>query len=187
MKKIIFTAGVMMLIFTFLCGIIYPAIVSVAAKLFFPAQADGSLMRRGGAVIGSALIAQKFEKPVYFHPRPSAVDYNASGSGGSNLAATNPELAADYIKKYRGLSVTAVENAVPEEMLSSSASGLDPDITLSAAKWQVSRVAAARRLDEQIVNGAVLKFTKRALLGFIGPDRVNVLELNVYLDSIKIK
>jgi K+-transporting ATPase ATPase C chain len=189
MKQIIKTSLIMFVIFTVILGILYPVVVWAAAKVLFPFQTEGSLVKKGSEVTGSVLIAQDFQKPEYFHPRPSAVSYDASNSGGSNMAASNPDLVkaisdrADKEKKINPLNT----GIIPMDMLTTSSSGLDPEITITAAQWQLKRVAAARGLDEKIVTEAVHKFKEGAMLGFIGPDRVNVLKLNLYLDSLTKK
>ena len=186
MKKILFTSAMMLLCFTFLCGVVYPALICAAAKLVFPGQSKGSLVVKDGVVVGSSLLGQKFTKPQYFHSRPSAVDYNASNSGGSNLAPTNPDLITGILKNADAELKDNPQQAgkVPGDLVSASASGLDPQITREAAIWQIKRVAAAREVDEKIIMSAVNKYTEEPLLGFIGPKMVNVLELNMYIDSI---
>ncbi len=192
MKKILMTSITMLGIFTLLTGIIYPVFVWGVAKLVFPKQAEGSLITKNSTVIGSRLIAQKFEKPGYFHARPSAIDpdynvntFNAVSSGGSNLAPTNPDLVAAFMKRLDAEKKLNKGNKdkIPDDMLTASASGLDPEITKTDAVWQAGRVAKARKLDEKIVIDAINKFTKKPFLGFIGPERTNVLELNIYLDA----
>jgi K+-transporting ATPase ATPase C chain len=187
MKKIFFTSVMMILCFTLLFGIIYPAFVWAAAKLAFPDQANGSLIIKDGIVIGSSLIGQKFTKPGYFQTRPSAVDFNGTGSGGSNLAPTNPDLVTQVMKNTDvQFKANPGQNAkVPAELVCASSSGLDPQITKEAALWQVKRVAKARSLDEKAVMEAVDKYTQKPLFGFIGPEMVNVLEINLYLDGLK--
>jgi K+-transporting ATPase ATPase C chain len=186
MKKILFTSVIMLLCFTFLCGFIYPAFIWAAAKLAFPGQAKGSLVTKEGVIVGSSLLGQKFTKPLYFHSRPSAVDYNASNSGGSNLAPTNPDLITGVLKNADAEMKDNPQQTemVPEDLVSASASGLDPQITKEAAVWQIKRVAAARKVDEKMIMAAVDKYTQEPLLGFVGPKMVNVLELNIYIDSI---
>jgi K+-transporting ATPase ATPase C chain len=185
MKKILFTSAMMLLCFTLLCGMIYPAFVWAAAKLAFPGQANGSLIIKDGVIVGSSLIGQKFTKPGYFQPRPSAVDFSGIGSGGSNLAPTNPDLLALVIKNAdaRIKENPGQADKVPAELVCASSSGLDPQITKEAAVWQVKRVAAARKMDEKLITAAVDKYTQRPLFGFIGPEMVNVLEINLYLDA----
>jgi K+-transporting ATPase ATPase C chain len=192
MKKILITSVIMLVIFTVLTGLIYPVVVWGIAKLIFPKQAEGSLITKNGTVIGSKLIAQKFEKPEYFHPRPSAMDpdynvntSNAVSSGGSNLAPSNPDLVTAVMKRLDDEKKANPDSTgiMPDDMLTASASGLDPEITKADAIWQSPRVAKARKVDEKIVTAAIDKFTEKPWLGFIGPERVNVLELNIYLDD----
>ena len=189
MKQIIKTSLLMFAVLTLITGILYPAAVWVAANLIFPFQAGGSLVKNGAEIKGSVLIAQDFLKPGYFHPRPSAVAYDASNSGGSNIAASNPDFAKSVFeraakeKKMNPLS----PGLIPVDMLTASSSGLDPDITMEAAFWQVKRVAAARGLDENAVTLIIQKLKENPLLGFIGPERINVLKLNLYLDSLAAK
>jgi potassium-transporting ATPase KdpC subunit len=186
MKQIIKTSLIMLVIFTVITGILYPAAVWAAAKILFPFQAEGSLIKKNSEVTGSVLIAQDFKRPEYFHPRPSAVSFDAANSGGSNIAASSLDLAkavfdrADREKKMNPLST----GLIPLEMITTSSSGLDPEITIKAAQWQAKRVSEARGMDEKTVLDAVYKLKNGALLGFIGPDRVNVLRLNLYLDVI---
>jgi K+-transporting ATPase ATPase C chain len=192
MKKVLITSIIMLGIFTLLLGLAYPVVVWGIAKLVFPRQAEGSLIAKNGTIIGSRLIAQKFEKPGYFHPRPSAIDpdynvntFNAVSSGGSNLAPSNPDIVTGIMKRLEVEKKLNPGGAgkVPDDMLTTSASGIDPEITKADAVWQAPRVAKARKLDEKTVMEAVVKFTKKPFLGFIGPERVNVLELNIYLDD----
>jgi K+-transporting ATPase ATPase C chain len=155
-------------------------------RLAFPSQAEGSLVRRAdGSVVGSRLIAQAFSRPEYFHPRPSAVDYNAASTGGSNLAPSNPDLLAAVQERLKAL--TALEAAAPEqvpsEMLTASGAGLDPHIPPQAATLQAARVARARGVEVELVQELVRAHTERPALGFLGRARVNVLELNLALDE----
>jgi K+-transporting ATPase ATPase C chain len=156
-------------------------------QVVFPSQAEGSLVRRAdGGVAGSRLIAQEFTRPEYFQPRPSAVDYDAAGAGGSNDGPSNP----DYLRAVRARreAVTRRESvpasAVPSEMVTASGSGLDPDLQLPAARLQAARVAAARGMAVERVLALVRAHTRPPALGFLGPARVNVLELNLALDRI---
>jgi len=155
-------------------------------RTLFPDQAEGSLIRRSdGTVIGSRLIAQAFARPEYFHPRPSAVDYNAASTGGSNYGPSNP----DHLKavQERLDAVTRLEGAVPgqvsSEMLTASGAGLDPHIPPAAATLQAARVAGARGVPLERVQALILSHTKPPTLGFLGRARVNVLELNLALDE----
>jgi potassium-transporting ATPase KdpC subunit len=156
------------------------------ARVLFPAQAEGSLIRRAdGTVVGSRLVAQRFERPEYFHPRPSGVDYNAASTGGTNYGPSNP----DHLKavKERLDAVTKQEAAspgqVPSEMVTASGGGLDPHIPPAAAELQVQRVASARGVAVERVNELVRAHTEPPTLGFLGRARVNVLELNLALDE----
>ena len=155
-------------------------------RLLFPGQAEGSLIRRGdGTVIGSRLIAQAFTKPEYFHPRPSAVDYNAASTGGSNYGPSN----SDHLKavQERLDARTHLEGAtpaqVPSEMVTASGGGLDPHIHPAAAALQAARVAAARGVQVEGVRALIQSHTEPPTLGFLGRARVNVLELNLALDE----
>lgn len=152
----------------------------------FRSQAEGSLIRRAdGTVVGSRLIAQAFTKPEYFHPRPSAVDYNAASTGGSNLGPSN----ADHLKAVRERlhAVATLEGVavgdVPSEMITAAGSGLDPHIPPAAAALQAPRVAEARGVPLARVSQLIASHTERAALGFLGRDRVNVLSLNLALDE----
>lgn len=164
----------------------YHFVVWAIGTVGFPAQAEGSLIRRAdGTIVGSRLIAQAFTSPEYFHPRPSAVDYNAASTGGSNYGPSNPEhLRAvrerlDAAMKQEG--VTAGQ--VPSEMVTASGSGMDPDISPAAADVQAPRVASARGVPVECVRAFVRSHTGPPALGFLGRARVNVLELNLALDA----
>jgi potassium-transporting ATPase KdpC subunit len=152
----------------------------------FPSQAEGSLIRRAdGTVVGSRLIAQKFTKPEYFHPRPSGVDYNAASTGGTNYGPSNP----DHLKAVRERldAVIAQEGVtagqVPSEMVTASGGGLDPHIPPAAAELQIGRVASARGVSAERVRQLIQAHTAPPTLGFLGRARVNVLELNLALDE----
>ena len=172
-----------------LTGLAYPGLVTLAARALFPAQAAGSLVQRGGQVVGSSLIAQSFTQARYFWSRPSATSgkpYDAANSGGSNLGPTNPALV-DAVKGR----VAALREAdpahtapVPIDLVTASASGLDPEISRAAADYQVARVARARGLPQAQVQALVDQTAQGALLGFIGEPRVNVLALNLALDAL---
>jgi potassium-transporting ATPase KdpC subunit len=164
----------------------YNVLVWAIGRVAFPAQAEGSLIRRpDGTVVGSRLIAQKFVRPEYFHPRPSAVDYNAASTGGSNYGPSNPDhLKAvqerlDAVMKEE--SVTA--HQVPSEMVTASGGGMDPHIPPAAADLQAARVARARGVPLERVRDLVRAHTEPPTLGFLGRARVNVLELNLVLDQ----
>ncbi|MGE5086272.1 MAG: potassium-transporting ATPase subunit KdpC [Bacillota bacterium] len=161
-----------------LTGVIYPLIVTGIGEIFMAEKANGSLVKVGNIVIGSELIAQKFEKDVYFWPRPSATDYNGVSSGGSNQSVTNPALEKFVInRKAQGFS---------GEMLYSSGSGLDPEISPSAAEAQVDRIISARALSAEqraLVLSLIQYYTQGRQWGFLGEPRVNVLKLNRALDK----
>ncbi len=174
-----------MLVLTMLTGLLYPGLVTGICQLAFPAQANGSLVLRDGKVIGSALIGQGFSKPEYFHPRPSAVNYDASNSGGSNLGPTNQALI-DRVKS--SLESFRRENPdyagpIPADLLTTSGSGLDPHISPGAALAQAARIAKARGVAVSAVQALVLASTEGRALGLLGEPRVNVLQLNLALDQ----
>jgi potassium-transporting ATPase KdpC subunit len=191
-------AVLMIVAMTVITGLAYPLAMTGIAQVVFPHQADGSLIERGGHVIGSTLIGQNFTRPDYFHPRPSATTdtdpndssktipapYNAQNSGGSNAGPT----AKSLLDRVKGDSAKlAAENPsapVPVDLVTTSASGLDPDITPAAALFQVPRVAHARNLPEDRVRQLVAEHTTGRLLGIIGEPHVNVLELNLALDAL---
>ena len=171
-----------------LTGFVYPLVVFVIGQVAFPYQANGSLIKDGnGTVVGSELIGQQFTADKYFWPRPSSTNgfpYNPLASGGSNLGPTNAKLISDignrtlFIKQANGVET------VPTDLVMSSASGLDPDISLDAALLQVPRVAQARGLDATAVEQLVRDRAEKPLLGIAGTDTVNVLTLNLALDKL---
>jgi K+-transporting ATPase ATPase C chain len=178
-------------VFTVLVGLIYPAVVTLFGQILFPHQAGGSLIVVKGKTVGSELIGQPFDDVKYFWGRPSATSpqaYNAASSGGSNSGPTNP----DFINTVKG-RVDALRKAhpdmadapVPMDLVTASGSGLDPHISPAAAEYQVTRVAKARGLDVQKVRDLVDQNTQGRWLGFIGDPGVNVLKLNLALDSMK--
>jgi K+-transporting ATPase ATPase C chain len=169
-----------------LFGGAYHAVLWAVGRVVFPAQAEGSLIRRAdGNVVGSSLIAQKFERPEYFHPRPSAVDYNAASTGGSNWGPSNPDHLAAVRERLDAIRATDGVSAeqVPSEMVTASGAGLDPHIPPAAAALQSPRVAAARGVSLERVQAIVAQHTESPTLGFLGRARVNVLELNLALDE----
>lgn len=169
-------------------GILYPALITGVAAAAFPSRAGGSLVRRGTEVVGSRLIGQPFTSARYFWPRPSATtpEYNASASTGSNLGPTNPVL--DSMLRAHAVRLRAARGdsaAIPVDLLTASGSGLDPDISPASAEYQVSRVARSRALPEGAVRELVLRHTEGRTFGILGEPRVNVLLLNLALDSLK--
>ena len=177
-------ALVLLLLFTLLTGLAYPLGFTGVAQLLFPAQANGSLLERDGQVVGARLIGQAFATPGYFHGRPSAVGYDAATSGGTNLGPTNAGLIAAIGERALAESAAAGGAVVPLDLVTSSASGLDPHISPAAARLQVARVAAARGLDPVRVAALVEAAVEGPLLGLLGEPRVNVLELNLALDRL---
>lgn len=169
-----------------LLGIVYPTVIFLAGQAIFPHQANGSLIKDGKRIIGSELIAQEFSLPQYFQPRPSAVAYDPSSSGGSNLAPTASKLVANYRDRIRTLKDQngATREKIPVELVSTSASGLDPHISLGAALWQVPRIASLRNLSREELEELVLRNAQASLFGFFGEWRVNVLALNLQLDQL---
>ena len=181
-------AMMMVLIFTVITGVIYPLVVTGVAQVLFPAQANGSIMSVGGAATGSRLIGQPFDHPAYFWSRPSATapfPYNAAASSGSNLAPTSPELLAAVQARIDALYMAEPDNQrpVPVDLVTASASGLDPHISPAAAEYQLARVAAARDLDVAEVRALVEQHTEGRTLG-LGEPGVNVLYLNLALDAL---
>jgi K+-transporting ATPase ATPase C chain len=178
------------IILTVVTGIIYPILVTGIAELFFHNKANGSLIYRNGKPIGSALIGQSFDDPKYFWGRLSAttpVSYNASSSSGSNIGPSNSALFNEVKARIKALQAADPDNKIPipVDLVTSSASGLDPHISLAAATYQILRVARARGLTQDMVRGIVDKHTSNRFLGLIGESVVNVLEVNLALDELK--
>jgi len=185
MKKNLITAILMTVATTILLGIVYPLVVTGLAQLIFPKQANGQLIEKNGKTIGSSIIAQAFSSPGYFHPRPSFAGngYDPTNSGGSQLGPTNQKL----IDRVKGDMANAqAENPntpVPIDLVTGSASGLDPHITPAAAEFQLLRVAKERGISVDQLRSLVQKHTEDRQFGFMGEPRVNVLELNLELDE----
>jgi K+-transporting ATPase ATPase C chain len=175
------------IVLSILTGLAYPFLITGVAQLAFSRQAKGSLLTVDGKTIGSELIGQKFTNPRYFHGRPSAVDYDASNSGGSNVGPLNAkslEEVGGRIEKVRKDNGLTHATPVPADLALTSASGLDPHISLEAAMVQVKRVAKARGLSELEVQELMQRYIEVPLLGFLGQERINVLRLNLTLDGL---
>ena len=184
------TSVIALIAFTALTGIVYPLFVTVIVQLAFPGQANGSLMQKNGTIIGSELIGQPFHSPKYFWSRPSATlpfPYDARASSGSNFGPLSPVLLDEVRKRIKDLKVDDPLNSqpIPVDLVTASASGLDPHISVAAALYQLPRVARCRHLDEWRVRSLVDRNTERRQLGFLGESRVNVLKLNLALDNIR--
>jgi len=186
MKKNLITAVLMTIATTVLLGIVYPLLVTGFAQLIFPKQANGELIQRDGVVVGSRLIGQAFSGPGYFHSRPSAAGaagYDATASGGSNLGPTNAQLMTRVNGDVAKLQAENPGVPIPVDLVTTSASGLDPDISPAAAEFQIRRVAAERKVAESEIAGSVRENSENRQWGFLGEPRVNVLELNLALDA----
>jgi K+-transporting ATPase ATPase C chain len=186
MKKHLITALLMTFWTTVLLGLIYPLLVTAGARLLFPDKSRGQLVMRNGSVIGSRIIGQPFTGPRYFHSRPSAAGsagYDAANSQGSNLGPTNRKLLDRVSADLARLQSENPGTAIPADLITTSASGLDPDISPAAAEFQVPRVARECHLPEEQVRGLIHDYTQTRQLGFLGEPRVNVLELNLALDK----
>jgi K+-transporting ATPase ATPase C chain len=179
---------VLLAVFTLLLGIIYPAAVTLTARVVFPARAGGSLLRHNGRVVGSALIGQPFDDPKYFWGRPSATGpaYNAAASTGSNLGPLNPALAQAVTERVDALRAADPGNSapVPVDLVTASGSGLDPHISPAAAAYQVGRVARSRGVSSETVAALVSRYTEGRTFGVLGEPRVHVLRLNLALDDL---
>jgi K+-transporting ATPase ATPase C chain len=185
-KKHLISAVLYTVVTTVLLGVAYPLLVTALAKVLNGEKANGSLITRDGQIVGSGLIAQPFTGPGYFHPRPSAAGtngYDAGGSSGSNLGPTNQKLIERAKSDVVALQSENPGMAVPIDAVTTSASGLDPDITLANAEFQALRIAKARRINEAVLLSVVKKHTQKRSLGFLGEPRINVLELNLALDE----
>jgi potassium-transporting ATPase KdpC subunit len=178
-------ALVLVLLMTALTGLAYPLMITGIAQMIFPAVANGSLTTgKDGNVIGSELIAQSFAKPQYFHPRPSAVKYDASNSGGSNLAPSSKKLIQSVADRTKALRAELGERKIPIELVTASGSGLDPHISPQAAEAQAARVARARNMAEGDVWTLIGAHVEDRTFGLFGEPRVNVLKLNLALDAL---
>ena len=185
MKKNLITSFLMTIAMTILLGLIYPLVITGLAHVFFRDKANGQIIVRNGAAIGSRMIAEPFTGAQYFHPRPSAAGngYDAANSNGSQLGPTNQKLIDRVRTDVAALQQENPGQPVPVDMVTTSASGLDPDISPAAAEFQIPRVARARGIAEATVRALVQKHTAGRELGLLGEPRVNVLELNLALDD----
>jgi K+-transporting ATPase ATPase C chain len=191
--KLVRPCIVLTLLLLAVCCVVYPAVVTVAAAAIFPEEADGSLIEEAGKVRGSRLIGQTFDRPMehleYFWGRPSAASVDGPTgvlvSGGSNYGPLNAALKDEVAQRVAALRATGVQGPIPGDLVTKSASGLDPHISVAAAEIQVPRVARARRLGEDELQALVRTSTSDRTLGFLGEPRVNVLELNLALDARK--
>jgi K+-transporting ATPase ATPase C chain len=186
MKKNLLISVLMTVVTTVLLGIIYPLVVTGLAQLLFHDNANGQLIARDGKVIGSRIIGQAFTGAGYFHPRPSAAGagYDAANSGGTNLGPTNKVLIARIEQDTAALQADNPNTPVPVDMVTTSASGLDPDISIAAAEFQAPRIARARNLPMEKVQQLIAAHVRGRQFGFLGEPRVNVLELNLALDHL---
>lgn len=189
MLKEIRPAVVSFVVLTLITGIVYPLVVTGIAQALMPEQANGSLIMKDGKPVGSALIGQPFSDPKYFWSRPSAttpMPYNAAASGGSNQGPTNPALTDAVTARVKALRDVDPGNTapIPVDLVTASASGLDPDITPAAAEYQIQRVARARGLDASTVRQLVAEHTELRQFRILGEPRVNVLQLNLALDAL---
>ena len=186
MKKNSVISVLMTIVTTILLGIIYPLAVTGIAQVIFPKKANGQLITQNGKLIGSRVIGQPFSGPTYFHSRPSAAGtgYDAAASGGTNLGPTNKILISRVEQDTATLHAENPNLPVPVDLVTTSASGLDPHISIAAAEFQIPRVARARGISESRLQQLVDAHTEYRQFGFLGEPRVNVLELNLALDAL---
>ena len=190
MKKNLLISFLMTVVTTVLLGLIYPLVMTGLAQLIFPDKANGQIIVRNGEKIGSRIIGQPFTGPGYFHSRPSDTGdypYNAANSGGSNLGPTNTRLISEVDAAAAALHTQNPSKPVPIDLVTSSASGLDPDISPAAAYFQVARIAKERSVPQETVRKLVERHIEGRQFGFLGEPRVNVLELNLALDALDRK
>lgn len=180
MKETI-TAIKAFIIFSILLGLVYPLAITGIAQVVFPQKANGSLITENGQIIGSSLIAQNFDNPKYIYPRPSAVDYNAAGSGASNLGPSSKKLAEQVKERIANMGQ---KTNIPPDAVLTSASGLDPHISIENARLQAKRVAKVRGLQISKLDELISNNTDSEFLGVWGQEGVNVLKLNIALDKV---
>lgn len=186
MKKNLITSILMTIATTILLGLIYPLVVTALAQVLFRDKANGQIIQRNGEAIGSRIIAQPFTSAKYFHPRPSAAGtgYDAANSAGTNFASTNQKLIDRVRVDAATLQQENPSQPVPVDLITTSASGVDPDISPAAAEFQILRIARERSISEPALRDLVQKHTEARNLGLLGEPRVNVLELNLALDEM---
>lgn len=173
------------LVLTLLVGVVYPVAVTLYAQLIVPEMANGSLIYRQNRIVGSTLLAQKFTSPQYFQERPSAADYNALASSGSNFSATSAEMKKQILERQNLLKEEFSIAYTPQDLLTSSASGLDPHISFNSAQLQIEKIAKTRGLQVGQVKALLERYFELPQFGFLGEPRVNVLRLNIALDEVK--
>jgi len=188
MKLLIRPAVTLFALLTIVTGVVYPLAVTGIAKIAFPNQAAGSLVVKNGQAIGSTLVGQNFSDPKYFWGRPSATSpmaYNAANSGGSNQGPTNPALVDAVKGRIDALKAADPTNTadIPVDLVTASASGIDPEISVAGARYQVARIAKARGISPDVIEAQITRHTVERLFGLLGEPRVNVLELNLELDQ----
>jgi K+-transporting ATPase ATPase C chain len=186
MKKYLLPSLKISLVFIIICSVLYPLFIAAVAK-FSPGGGKGETLSVNGKVVGYANVGQKFTADKYFWSRPSGVDYNASGSAGSNKGPTNPDYlkqVQDRIDSFLVHNPSVKKADIPVELVTASGSGLDPDLSPRGAYVQVSRVARARNIPEEKIQSLVAQQIQKPLLGFLGPQKVNVLKLNIELDKM---
>lgn len=187
MKKYVWPSLKLTLVFIVLCSVLYPLFIAAVAKLA-PGGGKGETVEVNGKVVGYANIGQKFTEDKYFWGRPSAVDYNAAGSAGSNKGPSNPDylkLVQERIDSFLVHNPGVKKEEIPAELVTASGSGLDPDLSPYGAKIQAKRIAAVRKIDEAKIISLIENQTEKPLAGILGPAKVNVLKLNIELDKIK--
>jgi potassium-transporting ATPase KdpC subunit len=187
LRRVLRPAVTLLIAMTLITGVAYPLVVTVIAQVAFPSQANGSMITVDGKTVGSSLIGQAFNDPKYFWGRPSAAGasgYDGTSSAGSNLGPTSKTLIDTITARVDAMRQANGNGPVPVDLVTASASGLDPDISPAAAEYQVARVAKARGLTEDAVRAYVARHTEQPLLGFLGEPRVHVLELNLDLDGM---
>jgi potassium-transporting ATPase KdpC subunit len=189
MRRNLITTALYTVVTTVIFGLVYPLVVTGLAQLVFHDKANGQLLRRNGQLVGSRIIGHPFTAPQYFHSRPSAAGngYDATNSGGSNYAPTNKKLIDRISESVTALQAEHPGSDVPVDLVTASGSGLDPDISLAAADFQVSRIAAQRHLSDDTVRKLISQHTEGRQLGFLGEPRVNVLLLNLDLDQSAVQ